>query len=100
MNIDSSHLISLLGNEAAAQRFINIFLQELPEQKLQLLQSFEKGDWETLSLTAHGMKSQFRYLGLHSEGDLLQKLEADPQNEQAKSWIKSLVLIMDNLLQT
>lgn len=78
MNINTELLRKLLGSEEAAQRFVTLFRQQLPGQLDMLRQAFANQDWETLSNTAHGLKSQCKYLGLEEAADLLQKMENDP----------------------
>jgi HPt (histidine-containing phosphotransfer) domain-containing protein len=90
MNINTDQLTTLLGSEAAARRFVDMFLEKLPEQLAILEQSLIAHDWETASLTAHGLKSQFRYLGLNQEADLLQHIENEPNNEASSNWLSAL----------
>jgi HPt (histidine-containing phosphotransfer) domain-containing protein len=78
MNVNTELLRNLLGSEEAAQRFVTLFYQQLPGQLDMLLQAFTDQDWETLSNTAHGLKSQCKYLGMEETADLLQKMENDP----------------------
>ena len=78
MNLNTERLRSLLGSEEAAQRFVTLFQQQLPGQLEALRQAFENQDWETLGNTAHGLKSQCRYISLEEVADLLQKLENAP----------------------
>ncbi len=78
MNINTEYLRSLLGSEEAAQKFVVMFREQLPGQLQTLRQALSDSDWETASNTAHGLKSQCRYLGLNEAADLLQRLENDP----------------------
>jgi len=80
MNMNTELLRNLLGSEEAAQRFVTLFQQQLPAQLDAMRQAFENQDWETLSNTAHGLKSQCKYLGLEEAANLLQKLENDPSD--------------------
>ena len=78
MEINTDRLRSMLGSEEAAQRFVALFRQQLPGQLSALHLSFVEEDWETAGNTAHGLKSQCRYLGLDEAADLLQKMENAP----------------------
>jgi HPt (histidine-containing phosphotransfer) domain-containing protein len=80
MKINTDRLRSLLGSEDAAQRFVGMFRQQLPEELNVLRQALNERDWETVSNTAHGLKSQCRYLGLEEAADFLQELENNPKN--------------------
>jgi HPt (histidine-containing phosphotransfer) domain-containing protein len=44
-------------------------------------------DWETVSNTVHGLKSQCKYLGLEDAADLLQKIENDPSETKKEELI-------------
>ncbi|MBC7777046.1 MAG: Hpt domain-containing protein [Phycisphaerae bacterium] len=90
MNINTEHLRSLLGSEEAAQRFVTLFRQQLPQQLESLRQALSESDWDTASNTAHGLKSQCRYLGLDEAADSLQELENDPKMRQDLSFIDAL----------
>ncbi|MFN0034745.1 MAG: Hpt domain-containing protein [Saprospiraceae bacterium] len=78
MTIQTERLRALLGSEEAAQKFVTLFRQHWPGQMETLRQSLANGDWETASNTAHGLKSQCRYLGLDDWADTFQKLEDNP----------------------
>ena len=90
MEIKTEYLRSLLGSEEAAQKFVNLFRQQLPGQLEALRQALAAGDWETASNTAHGLKSQCRYLSLNEAADLLQSLENDPKAEHDLSFLHQL----------
>jgi HPt (histidine-containing phosphotransfer) domain-containing protein len=87
MNINTELLRKLLGSEEAAQRFVTLFQQQLPGQLEALRQAFAEQDWETLSNTAHGLKSQCKYLGLEEAADLLQKIENNPSETKKEELI-------------
>jgi len=90
MEIKTEYLRSLLGSEEAAQKFVNLFRQQLPGQLEALRQALAAGDWETASNTAHGLKSQCRYLSLNEAADALQRLENDPQADYDLSFLHQL----------
>lgn len=79
MSIQTERLRDLLGSEAAAQKFVDLFRAQLPAQLQALRNALAEGDWETASNTAHGLKSQCRYLGLDETADWFQALEDAPE---------------------
>ncbi len=82
MTINTERLRNLLGSEAAAQRFVDLFQQQLPGQLAMLQQAIATADWETVSNTAHALKSQCRYLGMDATADMLQLMEDNPAVDQ------------------
>lgn len=88
MNIKTEQLVALLGSEDAAQRFVKMFLEQLPAQKSALKHAYATGDLETFQLTAHGLKSQCRYLGLEEVAELLQRMENEPDNGDVGRWLE------------
>ncbi|MDX1911750.1 MAG: Hpt domain-containing protein [Saprospiraceae bacterium] len=91
MKINTDQLRALLGSEEAAQRFVRMFEESLPQQLRQLHESLASGDWETAGNTAHGLKSQCRYLGLNDWADTLQQIENEPQKALDAGWPALLV---------
>lgn len=91
MNINADQLRALLGSEEAAQRFVRMFEEGLPQQLRQLRESLVAGDWETAGNTAHGLKSQCRYMGLNEWADTLQQIENEPQKALQAGWLAQLV---------
>jgi len=90
MEIKTAYLRSLLGSEEAAQKFVNLFRQQMPGQIELLRKALVEGDWETASNTAHGLKSQCRYLGLDEAADFLQELENNPNVDHDLSLLNQL----------
>lgn len=90
MNINTERLRQLLGSEEAAQRFVTLFRQQLPGQLETLQQALAQEDWETAGNTAHGLKSQCRYLGLDEAADQLQIIEDNPNAAQDLSFLSKL----------
>ena len=78
MKIKTQKLRELLGSEEAVQRFIDLFRQQLPAYLESLRKASVQADWETLSLSAHALKSQCRYLGLEDAANYLEQLEHQP----------------------
>jgi len=90
MKYNTERLRSLLGSEEAAQKFVALFQQQLPEQMETLRRSLSDADWDTASNVAHALKSQFRYVAMDDVAALLQLLEDDPQNSQANTWLTQI----------
>lgn len=80
MKINHDRLIKLFGDEARARRFVALFESQLPEELDRLDRFLAEKNWADASIVAHGLKSQCRYLGLDEAGDLLEKMEAAPEN--------------------
>lgn len=80
MTLNTEKLVSLLGSEEAAQRFVEMFQQQWPEQLAALKQALKDEDWGNASNTAHSLKSQCRYLGLDNLADILQNIENQPDS--------------------
>ncbi|MBL7806741.1 MAG: Hpt domain-containing protein [Saprospiraceae bacterium] len=78
MTLNTEKLVSLLGSEDAARRFVEMFRQQWPEQFATLKQALADADWENASNTAHSLKSQCRYLGLDTLAETLQNIENQP----------------------
>jgi HPt (histidine-containing phosphotransfer) domain-containing protein len=90
MNINTDQLRALLGSEEAVQRFVKMFEDGWPQQLKLLRESLAGGDWDTAGNTAHSLKSQCRYLGLHAWADVLQQIENEPQRAQSEHWLSQL----------
>lgn len=77
MTMDLSLLQTLMGgDDRLVTRFITIFKTQVPQQVASLPQLYENGEWETLSTTLHGLKTQFSYVGLADLAEQMRHLEA------------------------
>lgn len=93
MNINTDRLCRLLGSEEAAQKFVTLFLQQLPGQLEDLQQAISAKDWASAGNLAHGLKSQCRYMSLDAAADLLEQIESTPSAQPQSS-----LQILHNLL--
>ncbi|HLP92789.1 MAG TPA: Hpt domain-containing protein [Saprospiraceae bacterium] len=82
MTLNTEKLVSLLGSEEAAQRFVEMFRQQWPEQLASMKQALANQDWENAGNIAHSLKSQCRYLGLDDLANILQNIENQPDAPQ------------------
>ena len=74
MNIEK--LKSLLGNdEKLVWKFLHVFKNETPHQLEKLQRAIEQRDWENISIIAHGIKSQAKYLDLRKIAALAADIE-------------------------
>ncbi len=82
--IDRTKLEALLCNDPKmVQKFLDIFKSEIPDQLNLLEKSVMDRNWEIVSITAHGIKNQCRYLGLDEIAELAYKIEQlSEQNNQ------------------
>lgn len=90
MKINHDRLIKLFGDETRARRFVALFESQLPEELARLERFLSEKNWADASIVAHGLKSQCRYMGLEEAGDLLEKMEMEPENESLAELKKML----------
>lgn len=79
MKIQTQKLRQLLGTEEAVQRFVDLFRQQLPDYLDALNNASAEKDWETVSISAHALKSQCNYLGLEEAARYMESLEHQPE---------------------
>ena len=74
MNVEK--LRSLLGNDdKLVHKFLEMYKTELPKQLDLLLEAMDQSDWENISIIAHGIKSQAKYLDLIEIASVASDLE-------------------------
>lgn len=89
--IDLTRLEKLLnGNEKMVNRFIGIFKNQTPEQLNTLITAVAQDDWSQVSITAHAIKSQCKYLGLDEMAELAHKIELSAENHKELNLIPGL----------
>jgi HPt (histidine-containing phosphotransfer) domain-containing protein len=76
MTMDLSLLSNLMdGNQQLVDRFVSIFKNQAPPQVAALEKLYENAQWEELSSTLHGLKTQFSYLGLRDLAEQTRLME-------------------------
>lgn len=81
LRIDRSKLKALLANdEKKVQQYLSLFKTQMPVHIEQLQNCLEKGDLEQVSIIAHDLKSQFRYVGLEQIAEIAYAIEQQAEN--------------------
>jgi len=94
---DLSFFNKLFKNDTVKiKKTVTAYLNETPIQFKNLETSLKNNDFETLKLTAHSMKSTFRYIGRNDLSDIAKQIEimsSDKKNELLlKNKIDALIL--------
>jgi CheY-like chemotaxis protein len=63
------------GDKQKINKYINIFLQACPEQLDQMNKQLVSGNYDQLRGTAHALKPQITYMGIHAGEDLIKRIE-------------------------
>ncbi|MEM7105675.1 MAG: Hpt domain-containing protein [Bacteroidota bacterium] len=93
--IDLNRLQNLLGgNPDNVKRFIQIYKTQMPVSLKQIEDGITEGNLETVSLAAHDIKSQSRYLGLKVVAKTAADLEEKADSGQSE---KTLLLLFGKL---
>lgn len=91
--IDRTKLESLLGgDEKMVLRFLDIFKTQTPEQLDQLKDSINNKNWDQVSITAHSIKNQCKYLGLDEIASLASNIEQLAEEKTQLDLLSGLVL--------
>ena len=96
--INFERLTHLLGDEAAAQRFLDIFQNEAPRQLDALYRDLDSENWSAVSNTAHSLKSQLRYLGLDDIAELAYRIEQSAEREEELDWLPQAIAELETQL--
>ncbi len=80
--VNLGYLLELSKNDPIfVMEIIEIFLQEIPNALEILDQAFMQKDWETLSVTAHRIKSNYMMVGMVSQQEAALQLELMTKTE-------------------
>ncbi|MCB0661561.1 MAG: Hpt domain-containing protein [Saprospiraceae bacterium] len=97
--IDPKKLLEMFGGDKAiAQRFIDLFVKEIPGLKRQLQEATEKNQLDEIGLHAHTIKSQCRYIGLDKMAEKAANIEEITEkggSNQLNVLIQSLIADLD-----
>ncbi len=97
--IDLAKLKTLMdGDEKMAEKFLGIFKSQTPEQLAQLKSDLKENNWEQVSITAHAIKSQCKYLGLEKTAGLAFEIEQLADNKKELDSIPDLVFQLEEKL--
>ena len=99
--LDTGKLKSLMdGDENMVRRFLEIFKTQTPEQLSRLKQFIDAESWEQVSITAHAIKSQCRYLGLDNLAGQASEIEQLTEKEEQLDLVLGLVVQLEEGLNT
>ncbi len=104
INLDNLNAITG-GKPEKVQRYISIFLKNIPKDMEQLKLNVQEGQYEDTKKTAHKIKGNLGYMGvtsiqeniLYLEGFDLENINAEEINSNLKAVEKEIVLILDEL---
>jgi len=63
------------GNKEKIAKYVNMFLQICPGQLDAMSSHLKKGNYDQLRGTAHALKPQITYMGIHAGEELIKKIE-------------------------
>jgi HPt (histidine-containing phosphotransfer) domain-containing protein len=66
-----------MGNEEFVQKMIHVFLETTQESLTELLDAFEKGDFDTVSTLAHKIKPSIDIMGIKALQDPIRAIETN-----------------------
>ncbi|MCF6242068.1 MAG: Hpt domain-containing protein [Bacteroidales bacterium] len=96
--INLNYLKTTTNNDKDTIRvLLEIFKEQAPELKSDILSAFEQKNWTALQKAAHKAKNSFQILGLNAEAEKLQELEVLCKKEKDTHLYKNYV---DEFLQS
>lgn len=78
-------LLMVGGDEPILLTILKPFVEELPATQLQLKESYEQSDWQTLQRQAHSLKGMLRTFGAGPLGDVVYQLEIAARDSDTDS---------------
>ncbi len=91
--IDLQYLDTLTnGNLAGKEKFIRLYLEEVPRLVERMKQGLENSDWKGLRLAAHSLVPSFSLMGVDKKfEDITRTIERDAENEENLGELPALV---------
>ncbi|WP_124980600.1 Hpt domain-containing protein [Nonlabens xiamenensis] len=74
---------------------LDMFLEEVPQDYMQLQQYIGSGNYEAAGLQAHKVKSSYRTLGIQHMASILEKIEHQAKNNENTQEIPELLAVFD-----
>ncbi len=101
--VDLHRLRQLMGNdEEMVKKFLNIYKTEVPEQLERLEKFIKNEDWNDVSMLAHSIKSQSKYLGIEEIVQQAYEMEKMAEKEYDLSEMaekyNSLKILLNNVV--
>jgi len=82
------------GNKTKLNKYIDLFLQTAPKQLSALQQHLAEKNWKAVRSNAHTLKSQLRYMGIHSLSLTINAVEQSAAKEvaldQIPAWVQEI----------
>ncbi len=72
---DLTHLISMVGKDEGLKKMLIIFLESTPKILNELIEDYEKNNFEKIAQNAHKMKSSIDMMRIHSLSDDIRKID-------------------------
>ena len=80
--VDLTYLKKTTSNDFdVILQLVEIFKLQLPELKINILNSYKNKDWDVLKRAAHKAKNSFKMMGLHSASENLKQIEIECSKE-------------------
>ena len=87
-----------MGDDEFVQKMVNVFLETTQESLEQLLEAFEKGDFEKVSALAHKIKPSIDMMGIKDLQEPIRTIEKD--GKESGQELPNLVPKLDKILTT
>ncbi len=85
-------------DEKLIEQFLGIFKTDIPQYLSKLSDATQKGDWGNISIFAHSIKSQSKYLDLKKIVSIAETIEHKAELEEGLEDIASLLQDLEALL--
>jgi len=90
--IDLNYLKITTGNDIELiRKLINLFLDQLPDLKINILRDYENEDWDALIKSAHKAKGSFMIIGDQNQSEELTLIGQMAIEKKSKSEYSSLI---------
>jgi signal transduction histidine kinase/CheY-like chemotaxis protein len=86
------------GNDDFVRKMINVFLESTPPAIEQIQEAFDKGDFKTVSATAHRIKSSINNMGIGSIKDEIREIEKLALEEPSSPDLAHCINKVENIL--
>lgn len=82
LKINLEPLIELMGSRELTEKYLDLFVTEIPRSLAEIKKTIHSGDYIQISILAHGLKSQFRYIGNEESAQLCKSIELAAEERQ------------------
>ncbi len=88
------------GDKAFIKKMILLFIETVPQNVKELVESMEKKNWEQVSKMAHKLKSTIDSMGIRSIHDQIRSVELNAKNLQQLELLPSTVKQIETVVST